>query len=147
MMGSAPADLVFARGKLRLYRLRPRDAEEYELGTATHRIESPRYRTPVLVVPPLMVRPYIYDLRPEHSMLRTLRDAGLDVFVVDFGVPDRGDRDVRLDDYVLDFMPSLSMRPCKRAELRALRWWAIVWADCSLCCTWERSTIRGCGLW
>ncbi|OQB13783.1 MAG: Poly-beta-hydroxybutyrate polymerase [Deltaproteobacteria bacterium ADurb.Bin207] len=106
MMGSAPADLVFARGKLRLYRLRPRDAEEYELGTATHRIESPRYRTPVLVVPPLMVRPYIYDLRPEHSMLRTLRDAGLDVFVVDFGVPDRGDRDVRLDDYVLDFMPS-----------------------------------------
>ena len=53
-----------------------------------------------------MVRPYVYDLRPEHSMLRTLRNAGFDVFVVDFGVPDETDRHVRLDDYVLDWIPS-----------------------------------------
>jgi polyhydroxyalkanoate synthase len=54
-----------------------------------------------------MVRPYIYDLRPEHSMLRTLRNAGFDVFVVDFGVPDRSDENVRLDDYVLNYVPTL----------------------------------------
>jgi len=106
IMGSAPADLVFERDKLRLFRLRGAKADEYELGHTVHRMEAPRCRTPVLVIPPLMVRPYIYDLRPEHSMLRTLRDAGLDVFVVDFGVPDREDQNVRLDDYVLDYVPS-----------------------------------------
>jgi polyhydroxyalkanoate synthase len=59
----------------------------------------------VLLIPPLMVRPYVYDLRPDHSMARTLRDRGFDVFVLDFGVPDRGDEGIRLDDYVLDFVP------------------------------------------
>jgi polyhydroxyalkanoate synthase len=61
---------------------------------------------PILLVPPLMVRPYIYDLRPEHSLVRFLRASGFDVYLVDFGVPAEEDRDVRLDDYVLDWMPS-----------------------------------------
>jgi len=106
-MGSAPCETVFERGKLRLLRLRGAAGDEYELGHGVHRIEVPRVRTPLLVIPPLMVRPYIYDLRPEHSMLRTLRNAGFDVFVVDFGVPDREDENVRLDDYVLDYVPTL----------------------------------------
>src|SRR5262249_6674867 len=53
----------------------------------------------------LMVRPYVYDLRPEHSFVRTLRNAGFDIFVVDFGVPDRSDRKTKLDDYVLEYIP------------------------------------------
>jgi len=51
------------------------------------------------------VRPYVYDLRPEHSMVRALRRAGFDVFVVDFGVPDREDATVRQDTYILEYMP------------------------------------------
>jgi len=105
-MGNAPRTEVLAKGKLRLQRLIPLDDEEYELGHGVHPAQAPRFRTPLLVIPPLMVRPYVYDLRPEHSMLRTLRNAGFDVFVVDFGVPDETDRDVRLDDYVLDWIPS-----------------------------------------
>jgi polyhydroxyalkanoate synthase len=105
-MGNAPRLTVFERDKLKLHRLRPPEADEYELGHRVHRVEPPRFRTPLLVIPPLMVRPYVYDLRPEHSMLRSLRNAGFDVFFVDFGVPDRGDRRVRLDDYVLDYVPT-----------------------------------------
>jgi polyhydroxyalkanoate synthase len=52
-----------------------------------------------------MVRPYVYDLRPDHSMIRSLRNAGFDVYLVDFGVPDTTDEGLRLDDYVLDFVP------------------------------------------
>ncbi len=106
-VGSAPSDTVFERDKLRLLRLRRASADEYELGHEVHPVESPGVSTPVLVIPPLMVRPYIYDLRPEHSMLRTLRDAGFDVFVVDFGVPGPEDENVTLDDYVLDYVPTL----------------------------------------
>ncbi|MBI5532308.1 MAG: alpha/beta fold hydrolase [Deltaproteobacteria bacterium] len=105
-MGNAPRDTVYERGKLRLHRLRAPEPVDYELGHGVHRAEPLRFRTPLLVIPPLMVRPYVYDLRPEHSMLRTLRNAGFDVFVVDFGVPDRSDERVRLDDYVLDYVPA-----------------------------------------
>lgn len=105
-IGNAPKTLVFSRDKLQLFRLRPIEAEEVELGTVELKVDLvPRVGVPVLVIPPLMVRPFVYDLRPEHSMLRTLRNAGFDVFFVDFGVPDDGDEGVRLDDYVLDYIP------------------------------------------
>ncbi|MBK8995200.1 MAG: alpha/beta fold hydrolase [Myxococcales bacterium] len=103
---SAASDLVLSRGKLRLERVRPIRDVEYELGPDVHRISFDRHPTPLMLIPPLMVRPYVYDLRPEHSMVRTLRNAGFDVFVVDFGVPDRHDEQVRLDDYVLDYVPA-----------------------------------------
>src|SRR5512140_2114510 len=105
-MGNVPKDVVMKRGKLELSRVRPLSVERYELGHDEMEIAlTPVRRVPVLVIPPLMVRPYVYDLRPEHSMLRALRNAGFDVFVVDFGVPDRADEGLRLDDYVLDFVP------------------------------------------
>lgn len=105
-MGNVPRTDVLVKGKLRLQRLVPIEDEEYELGHRVHPAHAPRHRTPLLVIPPLMVRPYVYDLRPEHSMLRALRNAGYDVFLVDFGVPDETDRHVRLDDYVLDWIPA-----------------------------------------
>ncbi len=103
---AAQRDVVFRRNKLELARIRPIRDLDFELGRDTHRLSFARHRTPILLVPPLMVRPYVYDLRPEHSMVRTLRNAGFDVFVVDFGVPDRDDEHVRLDDYVLDYVPA-----------------------------------------
>ncbi|MBN1773874.1 MAG: alpha/beta fold hydrolase [Deltaproteobacteria bacterium] len=61
---------------------------------------------PVLLVPPLMVRPLVFDLQPDHSFVRLLRDRGLATYVLDLGEPDRGDRAVRLDDYVLQALPA-----------------------------------------
>jgi polyhydroxyalkanoate synthase len=48
-----------------------------------------------------MVKPDIYDLRPGHSFVAYLLDQGFDVFLVDFGRPQREDRDFRLEDYLL----------------------------------------------
>lgn len=106
-MGNVAKDLVLKKGKLELWRVRPIERETIELGHSELDVELvPRHPVPVLLIPPLMVRPYVYDLRPEHSMVRALRNAGFDVFIVDFGVPDRADEGLRLDDYVLDFVPA-----------------------------------------
>jgi poly[(R)-3-hydroxyalkanoate] polymerase subunit PhaC len=102
---AAARDVVLSHDKLEVSRIRPIRDVEYELGPDVHRVRFERRPTPILLIPPLMVRPYVYDLRPEHSMVKTLRNAGFDVFVVDFGVPDKGDEHVRLDDYVLDWIP------------------------------------------
>jgi len=104
-VGDTPKDRVLKDGKLEVLRYRPRDPEEVEIGTETLTVGPGTLPVPVLLVPPLMVRPFVYDLRAEHSMVRSLRRAGYDVFLVDFGVPDREDAGVRLDDYVLDYMP------------------------------------------
>jgi polyhydroxyalkanoate synthase len=106
-MGNVGKDLVLKKGKLELWRVRPIQNERVELGNHELDVELvPRHPVPVLLIPPLMVRPYVYDLRPEHSMVRALRNAGFDVFLVDFGVPDRADEGLRLDDYVMDFVPA-----------------------------------------
>lgn len=104
-VGATPKQLVFEDGKLRVWRYDRPQAIDFELGPSTMTVEPAAFPVPVLLVPPLMVRPFVYDLREEHSMVRVLRRAGFDVFLVDFGVPDASDREVRLDHYVLDYLP------------------------------------------
>ncbi len=64
-----------------------------------------RFRTPVLIVPPLMVKPTIFDLRPGHSMVAFLVNYGFNLFMVDFGIPRRHDRYISVDHYVTEFIP------------------------------------------
>jgi polyhydroxyalkanoate synthase len=56
--------------------------------------------TPILFVPPLMVTPQIYDLRPRHSFVRHLLNYDFDIFMLDFGSPTRKDKHICLDDYI-----------------------------------------------
>lgn len=55
---------------------------------------------PVLVVPSLINRYYILDLRPERSLLRYLESCGFRPFVVDWGAPGPGEARFTLTDYV-----------------------------------------------
>lgn len=57
----------------------------------------------LLLVPPLMVTSEVYDLAPELSAVAALIGAGLDVWLVDFGAPEReeGGLGRTLDDHVL----------------------------------------------
>lgn len=64
-----------------------------------------RHRIPVIIVPPLMVKPVIFDLRPGHSMVGRLCERGFDTYMLDFGVPTEKDREIRVDDYVSEFIP------------------------------------------
>jgi putative long chain acyl-CoA synthase len=58
---------------------------------------------PVLLVPPLMVTSEVYDLEPDLSAVAALIGAGIDVWLVDFGAPEREEGGLRrtLDDHVL----------------------------------------------
>lgn len=82
----------------RHYRLRRYASVHTEDGDASQRL-----RAPVLLVPPLMVTSEVYDVAPEISAVAALTGAGLDVWLVDFGAPEReeGGLDRTLDDHVL----------------------------------------------
>src|SRR5574338_204968 len=94
LVGRTPYEVVYRRHKLELRR--------YHLRTR----RAPRFDLPVLLVPPLMVKPFILDLWPGRSLVRFLLARGFDVFLVDFGEPDAADAYLKLDDYVLDWLPT-----------------------------------------
>jgi putative long chain acyl-CoA synthase len=57
---------------------------------------------PLLLVPPLMVASEVYDIAPDVSAVAHLTAAGIDVWMADFGAPEReaGGMDRTLDDHV-----------------------------------------------
>ena len=56
---------------------------------------------PALLVPSLINRAYILDLRPERSFARYLRGRGLRPYLLDWGAPDAEERAFGLDDYII----------------------------------------------
>ncbi len=95
IVGQTRYDVIHRRGKLTVRR--------YSLGGHKKR---PRHDLPVLLIPPLMVKPFIFDLHPGRSLVRFLLERGFDVHLVDFGEPDEADAYVTLDDYVIDWIPA-----------------------------------------
>jgi polyhydroxyalkanoate synthase len=93
LVGRTPYDVVYQRDKLTVRR--------YHAGSV-----HARYTLPVLLVPPLMVKPFIFDLYPGRSMVEFLLKRGFRVYLVDFGEPDDADAYVTLDNYVVDWMPA-----------------------------------------
>ena len=83
-VGLTPADVVHAENKWRLLRYR---------GAAD-------FATPVLLVPSLINRHYVLDLRPGRSFAEFLVEHGHDVYMIDWGTPGDEDRYLEWDDIV-----------------------------------------------
>jgi len=60
--------------------------------------------TPLFVCYALVNRWYMIDLDPERSFLKALLDRGYNVYVLDWGYPDKADRFLDLDDYITDYL-------------------------------------------
>src|SRR5690606_5649746 len=58
---------------------------------------------PLLLVPPLMVTAEVYDVSPDTSAVAHLLHRGVDVWIVDFGAPEKqeGGMERTLDDHIL----------------------------------------------
>uniref|UniRef100_A0A7C3ZG22 Alpha/beta fold hydrolase n=1 Tax=Archaeoglobus fulgidus TaxID=2234 RepID=A0A7C3ZG22_ARCFL len=70
-----------------------------------HFKSKPKLRTPILISYAYINRPHILDLHEDVSVVRYLIDAGLDVWMVDWGYPTFSDRHLKISDYIdyLDF--------------------------------------------
>jgi len=109
VVGRTPYETLYRQGKLEVRRYHH-----------PHVHIAPRFGLPVLLVPPLMVKPFVFDLFPGRSLVKFLLDRGFDVFLVDFGEPDAADSYVTLDDYVLDWIPTACRQVKEAAAAREL---------------------------
>jgi len=89
-VGMTPKETVWRRDKAELWRY-----DSDVVSTAT----------PVLIVMSLISRSYILDLYPGMSFVAALRDAGFDVYLLDWGIPDERDAGNGLSTYVDDLLP------------------------------------------
>lgn len=64
-----------------------------------YRSDHVRYRPPLLIVYSLANKSYVLDLAPGNSFVGRLVDAGLDVYLLDWGVPDERDASNTLNTY------------------------------------------------
>ena len=85
-LATAAREAVWSEGKATLYRYQS--------------LARPAGLPPLLIVFALVNRPTVLDLQPDRSLIRGLLAAGIDVYLLDWGTPDRGDRLLTLDDYV-----------------------------------------------
>jgi polyhydroxyalkanoate synthase len=85
-IATTPKTAVYNEDKLTLYRYN-RDSE------AT-------IKTPVLIVYALVNTYKMLDIQPDRSYIKNLLAAGLDVYLIDWGYPSKGDKFLSIDDYV-----------------------------------------------
>ncbi len=89
MLAPTPRDVLHREGSARLYRFRPPpDAADAAVGE----------RPVVLLVPSLINRWYVLDLRRGASVVEALVGARCDVFLLDWGVPGDEDRYLTWED-------------------------------------------------
>lgn len=92
-IAQTPKTLVWTLNKAKLYRYVP-----------VVPVET-RHRIPLLLVFAIMNRPHVLDLRPGHSFVEYMRDRGYDIFLLDWGAPGPEDRNLKFDDYALEYLP------------------------------------------
>jgi len=88
--GVTEREEVWSDGKVKLYRF---------VGS-----QPASKQPPLLIVYALVNRPYMVDLQDGRSLVQKLLGMGQDVYVLDWGYPDRSERYLTLEDYLLRYV-------------------------------------------
>jgi polyhydroxyalkanoate synthase len=90
--GVTEKEVIYTEDKITLYRYKNPTGKK-----ATN-------KTPLLICYALVNRPYMTDLQENRSTVRGLLETGQDVYLIDWGYPDRSDRYLTLDDYINGYL-------------------------------------------
>lgn len=106
-VGKTPRDLVYRKGKARLYRYRP-------MADKIHPV-------PLLMVPNLGIsRPYIFDLEPGNSFIEYMVKQGFDFYLLDWGVFDDQDNGLTVDHCVAGILPVMIKKLLQASKAAAV---------------------------
>lgn len=92
-IGSTPYEVVYEEDRIRLKHYKPKG--------------EPKIKTPLLVVYALINRETMLDLQPGRSVVQSLMDAGIDLYMIDWGYPTRKDRFQTIEDHVCGYMDNV----------------------------------------
>ena len=100
-----PHEVILKEGLLSVRKYFPLSDEEILIGGEKIPVHSEEHRIPVVLVPPLLAPPFLFDIFPQRSLVRYLLAKGFRVYLIDFGSPDKDHSHLSFVDYILDWMP------------------------------------------
>jgi polyhydroxyalkanoate synthase len=89
-IATTPYDVVYQEDRIRLKHYHP--------------VTDLKIKTPLLLVYALINRDTMLDLQPGRSTVRNLLEAGVDLYMIDWGYPTRKDKYLTIDDHVNGYM-------------------------------------------
>ena len=95
-VGKTAKTVLHRRGTLSLYHY--------------HATADEIYRVPLLLVMAPTNKAYILDLAPGQSLIEFLLARGYDIYMMDWNAPGDDERDLKIENYVLDFIPDCLRR-------------------------------------
>ncbi len=101
-VGQTPKEVIWKKNKAKLYRYQP--------------TVKKTNKVPILMIYALINKPYILDLTPGSSLIEHLTNQGHDVYLLDWGTPGYEDRNMKFDDYVLDYIPRAVKKVLRTSE-------------------------------
>jgi polyhydroxyalkanoate synthase len=96
VVGRTPKTVLHRRGTLELVHY--------------HTTADEVYRVPILCVMAPTNKAYVLDLAPGQSLIEFLLQRGYDVYLIDWNAPSDDERDLKIENYVLDFIPDCIRR-------------------------------------
>jgi poly[(R)-3-hydroxyalkanoate] polymerase subunit PhaC len=95
-VGVTPHDVVFTENQLRLLHYHP--------------VTEKSYHVPLIMIFALINRPYILDLKPGKSVVEVLLKKGIDIYMIDWGIPGDEDKNLNLDHYINRYIKKVVQR-------------------------------------
>lgn len=106
LVGQTPKEVVWTKNKSKLYRYQP--------------AMKKTNKVPILMVYALINKPYILDLAPGNSLIEHLTNKGHDVYLLDWGTPGYEDRHMKLEDYIMDYIPRAAKKVLHTSKAKEL---------------------------
>lgn len=105
-VGQTPKEVIWTKNKAKLYRYQP--------------AVKKTNKVPILMIYALINKPYILDLYPGNSLIEHLSNKGHDVYLLDWGVPGYEDRHMKLDDYIVDYIPHAIKKVLRKSKAKEI---------------------------
>lgn len=104
-LDKTPHEVILSDGLMSVKHYKPLPTGYVNIEGKSFQVRQRRFAIPLVLVPPLGVFAWIFDLMADRSMVRYFLAHGFEVYLIDWGNPGQDDRDISLDTYIADWFP------------------------------------------
>ncbi|MBF0237486.1 MAG: alpha/beta fold hydrolase, partial [SAR324 cluster bacterium] len=105
-----PFDIIHEEDLLSVRHYPALTSESVTIANQTIPVLNKVHRVPLVLIPPLAVGAFIFDLYPQRSLVSYYLAQGFDVYLINWGNPDRDHSHLSFETYLLDWMPKAIQR-------------------------------------